>query len=149
MKDSDMMFYAAFGANTDIEGMSHRCPDAKLLGKCVIQDYSLAFKYHADIEPSAGDSVEVVVWEISTNDLKRLDHFEGYPFYYLRKTVDVQFEGKVVQAVVYYMTDETRLSAPSPSYLQLLRTGYQQNGLNLGQIDKALAEIDWIDYLDK
>ena len=140
--DADMMLYAGFGANTNMADMAYRCPDAVHLGKAILPNYEFKFKRHADVEPKPGSLVECVLWKLSKEDLKRMDHFEGYPEYYKRKFVPVEFNGKTVEAIIYYMNGHHECELPDDYYLELLRSGYKENGLNMKQIDKALAECE-------
>ena len=62
--------YVAYGSNLNIRQMKYRCPDAKLYGTGVIEDYALQFKglphgAFATIAPKEGAFVPVAVWEIS------------------------------------------------------------------------------------
>jgi len=67
------MKYIAYGSNLSVEQMTHRCPDAKIIGTSILKNWKLVFKYHADIEPCNGSEVPVLVWEISKTDEKYLD----------------------------------------------------------------------------
>ncbi len=49
--------------------MARRCPTAKVIGKGEIKDHELLFRGHsmsavATVEPKAGSSVPVLIWEI-------------------------------------------------------------------------------------
>ena len=53
----------AYGSNISVEQMAVRCPDAKIAGMAVLQDWKLVFKIHADIIPCEGRVVPVLVME--------------------------------------------------------------------------------------
>jgi gamma-glutamylcyclotransferase (GGCT)/AIG2-like uncharacterized protein YtfP len=143
--------YAAYGANTNIESMQSRCVDSSPFGgykdltlsRALLPNYKLTFNKFADVRPHANSSVEVALWEISSPDFVDLDYFEGYPYYYGKKQVPVTLaNGQTMLAWIYYMKDNNSIAAPSKSYLQLLRDGYNAFTLNANQIDQAIAEVD-------
>ena len=47
-------YYIAYGSNLSVEQMVCRCPDAKVIGTAVIEDYALLFKGCATIEQRKG-----------------------------------------------------------------------------------------------
>ena len=62
-------------------------PDAKVVGTGEIKDYELLFRGNrnravATVEPKKGESVPVLIWEISPRDEFNLDRYEGYPRLY-------------------------------------------------------------------
>ncbi len=79
--------YIAYGSNLNREQMAQRCPDAKVVGTGEIKDYELLFRGNrngavATVEPKKGESVPVLIWEISPRDEVNLDRYEGYPRLY-------------------------------------------------------------------
>jgi len=88
-----MPFYFAYGSNMDYSQMISRCPDSKLMGKAILQDHKIAFTRFsskwdsavADILVSPGDSVWGILYEVSEDDLRKLDKYEGHPYIYIRK----------------------------------------------------------------
>ena len=101
------MYYIAYGSNMNLGQMANRCPHSKRIGTGKIHGWDIVFKYHADIVPSEGHVLPVLVWDIAPEDWPRLDRYEGYPAYYIRKTIPVTLDetGKTFDAVVYVMTD--------------------------------------------
>ena len=62
--------YIAYGSNLNRAQMALRCPDAKVVGTGEIKDYELLFRGNrngavATVEPKKGESVPVLIWEIS------------------------------------------------------------------------------------
>lgn len=84
-----MKYYVAYGSNLSVDQMAHRCPDATIVGTGVLKDWELVFRVHATIEPRPGCTVPVLVWAISERDEARLDRYEGYPRYYVKKYLSV------------------------------------------------------------
>lgn len=138
--------YLAYGSNLSVEQMAVRCPDAKIAGMAVLKDWKLCFKIHADIEPCEGGVVPVLVWEISREDEKNLDLYEGYPSYYIKKELDIimtNLDGKhpkKVTAMAYVMTPGRRLCLPMKSYYSVLAEGYERFGFNKYQLEVAAKE---------
>jgi len=126
--------------NTNKSGMAGRCPGARSLGKVVLEDHRLVFKNHADAMRSPGSKMECALWLITNACEASLDILEGYPFYYNKKMVDVDFRGTTVRAMIYFMTDNQRYSAPGAGYVNMMRTGYAEHEMNENSIDRALTQ---------
>ena len=135
------MKYFAYGMNTNLDSMSHRCPTAKCLGPAWIDDHEFVFRTHADIAESAGSICYGVLWDITKADLKALDRLEGYPYYYNRFRVRVNLGDHFVYAITYQMNDQSYIQQPSTGYLEMVTEGYQQNGVPTTQIDTALNTV--------
>lgn len=140
-------YYIAYGSNLSEEQMAHRCPDARIVGMAALWDWRLIFKVHADIVPSKGRVVPVLIWEISEKDERNLDAYEGYPSYYTKRVLDVtmtDFKGKnpkEIQAMVYVMTDShNELIPPMKGYYGVLAKGYERFGFNQTMLRDALRE---------
>ncbi len=76
-------FYIAYGSNLNVRQMRMRCPGARIIGTSEIKDYRLLFKgsmtgFYLTIEPEAKASVPVAVWEVTADDERALDHYEGW-----------------------------------------------------------------------
>ncbi len=79
--------YVAFGSNLNLRQMKMRCPTAQVVGTATIKDYELLFKgsktgAYLTIEPCEGGIVPVGIWEVTQEDERALDHYEGYPEIY-------------------------------------------------------------------
>jgi len=133
--------YFAYGANTNLAAMHFRCPAARSLGAGNVDDFVLEFRLHADIVEREGASVGGVLWSITPQDERALDSFEGFPSYYVKRTVTVRTARGLAQAFVYVMADtvERGLARPSADYWNLLRDGYRQNGVDDLQLHLALG----------
>jgi len=124
---SDKILYFAYGANLDIRGMELRCPCLRRIGRAVLKNYRLMFKGVADIELAANHIVHGALYEITQEHLRLLDRFEGYPRFYIRKTLPVfTEEGKEVEAVVYMMNNCSQYSSPHRGYLNIILSGCRQ-----------------------
>ena len=141
-----MKFNIAYGSNLSVEQMAFRCPDAIIAGKAVLHDWKLAFGRHATIEPCPGAEVPVLIWQISDEDEKSLDRYEGCPKYYYKEYLDVvmtDLDGNnpaVVNAMVYIMTEIQKNGQPTSSYYYTIREGYKRFGFDLDILKTALYE---------
>ncbi len=134
--------YMAYGSNLSVEQMRFRCPDARVIGKAYLKDWKLVFRFHADIEPCKGCRVPVLIWEISIQDEKRLDRYEGYPHYYIKKDLNavMQDTGKNVKAMVYVMATMKNQEPPASHYYHVIEGGYKAFGFDLNVLERAASE---------
>ena len=79
-KNSLNFYYLAFGANMNKKTMKDRCgDDIEFIGKAEIQDFKFIIdtKGVASVIESKGDFVEGILWNISLDDVHKLDFYEG------------------------------------------------------------------------
>ena len=119
-----------------------RCPGAKSLGAATLPHYAFEFKSFATVTPKMGHNVEGVLWEITDECEKSLDRLEGYPIYYGKIIVWVEYNGEMVPCMTYLMYPEEELNYPSDSYVDMLTEGYTAHGINVDQINWALVRLD-------
>lgn len=129
--------------------MHLRCQNAKFVGVGVLAGWKLAFRYHADIQYGipAKDLVCGALWEIDHDDLLVIDQLENAPHYYKRIVFHVKYDFDledrytVANAWVYTMADnKPRLCAPDPEYYNIIKEGYRQCDIPLGQLYQAHEE---------
>ena len=89
--------YIAYGSNLNVRQMKTRCPNAKILGTAKMKGWELLFKgsksgSYLTIEKKENGIVPVVIWEVSESDEKALDRYEGYPTFYYKKDIKVQYK---------------------------------------------------------
>lgn len=148
-----MRYYMAYGSNMSVQQMQARCPDAVPVGTAVLRGWRLVFRLHATIEPHKAGAVPVVVWAISGRDERNLDHYEGFPNYYHKKTlpVDVKLfkngKHKTVDAMVYIMNDGRPAEMPLISYYDVIEEGYQRFGFNMDVLREALKYTNYVESL--
>lgn len=106
------------------------------------------------IEKKENGIVPVVIWEVSESDEKALDRYEGYPTFYYKKDIKVQYKGirtgnrRTVTAFAYIMHEERQIGVPSLFYLNTCLDGYdtfyfdKQILLNAYHKSKELYEND-------
>lgn len=128
-------YYIAYGSNLNVKQMKMRCPGATILGTAKLKDYELLFKgsktgSYLTIEKKEGSTVPVVIWEVTESDEKSLDRYEGYPIFYYKKELKLQYKGirtgkrRTVNAFVYIMQEENPIGIPSDYYMNTCINGY-------------------------
>lgn len=134
-----MKKYIAYGSNLNLKQMAMRCPTAKVLGTTFIENYKLAFRGVATIEPCKGCSVPVAVWLIDDKSEKALDIYEGYPKLYRKENFNIKLNGQNTEAMVYIM-NKGETNMPSGYYYHIIEQGYNDVGLNKEYLEQALKE---------
>ena len=139
-------YYIAYGSNLSREQMAFRTPDAKIAGTAILTGWQPLFKVHATIEENPKKNTPVLVWEISGEDEKRLDRYEGCPSYYYKRELPVEVfpigggEPVPLTAMVYVMADGHELREPSPGYYKVLADGYRDFHFPMHILEQALAD---------
>lgn len=128
-------YYIAYGSNLNVRQMKMRCPGATILGTAKLKNYELLFKgsktgSYLTIEKKEDSTVPVVIWEVTESDEKSLDRYEGYPIFYYKKEMKLQYKGirtgkrRTVNAFVYIMNEENPVGVPSIYYMKTCIDGY-------------------------
>ncbi len=138
------IYYIAYGSNLHIGQMAHRCPTATIVGTSELINWRLMFKgsksgNYATIEPCIGESVPVLIWELSESDERSLDRYEGFPVFYFKQTIPVFVNGREIEAMAYLMRLDAKVGAPSLSYVHTLEIGYRDAGFDKGCLKAALS----------
>ena len=131
------MLYFAYGSNLHHKQMKRRCKDSIFLKKINLKDFKLTFrsKYRAaDIEYKKKSIVPGGLYEISKNDKKKLDVYEDYPTLY--KKYYFYYYGKKV--MTYTMPKKSQFRFPTERYLNVVKRGYKDCGLNNKYLQKGL-----------
>ena len=135
------MKYIAYGSNMVAEQMAHRCPNARLLGTGWLLNHRLEFYLHATVEKtrSKGARVPVAVWEIDEADEMRLDRYEGYPTYYVKRRATVHMQdGSPIEGMLYQM-NTFHGNLPQSHYYKGIRDAYLALGFG-SEIDRVLVQ---------
>lgn len=141
-------YYIAYGSNLNIAQMRHRCPGALVVGTGYINDYQLLFKgsktgSYLTIEKAEGSKVPVAIWKVNEEHEKALDRYEGYPDFYYKKEIEIDFisiKRKLPhhsKAFVYIMHEDRKLGIPSSYYMQTCLEGYDRFGFDNRYLLKA------------
>lgn len=142
---NEKKYYIAYGSNLSVEQMAQRCPDARIVGQAVLEDWELAFHGCATILPNKGKNTPVLVWEISAGDEKNLDIYEGYPSFYRKENMTVEVVSKdaepmTITAMVYIMEDTYGERMPSRYYYKVLHDGYKAFHFPMHILEGALKK---------
>jgi len=121
--------------------MTWRCPGAISFGHARLLDHEFRFSHHADVVVNPGESVDGVLWLIDEDHLADLDTLEGYPSYYDRAVLPVEYQGNIIMAECYRMQPDNIDYRPSKGYLDMIFEGYQTYNIPNDQIWTALGRI--------
>lgn len=123
--------YIAYGSNLNLKQMAQRCPTAKVLGTSELKDYEIIFRgsktgAYANIEPCKGKTVPILLWTVKNSDEQALDRYEGYPVFYEKEPMEVEFNNEKVTAFAYRMTPGHQLGIPTDFYINTILEGYEE-----------------------
>ena len=151
-------YYIAYGSNLNVRQMRLRCPSATVLGTANLRGWELLFKgsktgSYLTIEPCEKGTVPVAIWEVTEQDEKALDRYEGYPSFYYKKEIKVQYRGirtgrrRTVNAFVYIMHEDRPIGVPSDFYMRTCLEGYDSFRFDrrflIAAYDKSLEEYGY------
>tara|TARA_B100000767_G_C19742309_1_gene526796 strand:- start:1622 stop:1981 length:360 start_codon:yes stop_codon:yes gene_type:complete len=117
--------------------MKRRCKDSIYLKKINLKNFRLTFRSNyraADIEHKLNSLVPGGLFEISSGDEKKLDVYEDYPTLY--KKHYFYYYGKKV--MTYTMQKKSSFKFPTERYLNIVKKGYKDCGLNKKFLIKSL-----------
>ena len=128
-------YYIAYGSNLNVRQMKLRCPKATILGTAKLKGWELLFKgsktgSYLTIEENENGSIPVVIWEVTPSDEKALDRYEGYPVFYYKKDIKLQYKGictgkrRTINAFAYIMHEDRPIGVPSIYYMKTCLDGY-------------------------
>lgn len=142
-------YYIAYGSNLNIGQMKYRCPGARVVGTAILEGWQLLFKgsktgSYLTIEENPGYMVPVAIWEISPEDERALDRYEGFPNFYYKRELEIQYRGIVTgrahvhTAMVYIMHEDRPLGLPSYNYVETCAEGYHTFGFDTEYLAEAI-----------
>ena len=124
----------AYGSNLDLIQMKIRCPSSKIISKGSLSDYRLDFNRYssgwgggvADVIPANGSEVWGLVFELSDNDMDRLDFYEGCykdrtSLYERSKVVINTPKGPIPDVWLYTVVEKQKFEAPTAKYLGIIK----------------------------
>ena len=134
------MLYFAYGSNLNHFQMKRRCKDSIFIKKYELKGFKLNFrsKYRAaDIEKKKNSIVPGGLFEISKSDEKKLDVYEDYPILYSK----LYFKHYNKKVMTYIMNKKSEFRYPTERYLNIIKQGYKDCGLDKKYLNKALLNI--------
>lgn len=139
------MLYFAYGSNMSAAQMKRRCPDAVKVRPILVDDCKLTFRGVADVVYDPGFTCPGGLWDITDRCERALDGFEGVEARtYLKRFMDVRIKKKTHKCLYYQMSISKGVMPPSEQYLETIAEGYRDFGLDLADLDAALAR-SWAD----
>jgi cation transport regulator ChaC len=148
------MYYFAYGSNMDPERMRERLgrqPDRKA---ATLADWMLKFNKitsrnpqegYANIGTQDGEKVEGILYDITTEELRKMDLREGYPIHYNRINIVVRTEDDKEIEVITYIAQPSKVREglrPSREYLNHLLAARELLSLNYIRKLEAIRTID-------
>ena len=149
---NEKRYYIAYGSNLNVAQMVRRCPGAKPIGTAVLENYILYFKgsgsgCYLTIEQKSGGKVPVAIWEVTPEDEKALDRYEGFPRFYCKHnfTLNVTaFDEKTtaeLECFAYIMTEGREVGLPTPYYLATCIQGYKDFGFDTRILKRTVERM--------
>lgn len=138
---SGKIYNFAYGSNMLKSRLEERVGKVNRIGKKVIlKDYEFQFSKlgsdgsgKANVHKKSGQQVEGALFELSQDQLSKLDKFEGYPDHYTRKTITVTNErGEEIEAIVYVAKEDKIRSGlkPTKEYLNYIVAGGRETEIS-------------------
>jgi gamma-glutamylcyclotransferase len=141
------VFYFAYGSNMNSQRLEERVGryfsryPGTLHGWKLTFDKPNAFgRSYANIKRDDKSVVEGIVYELTPNQIKKMDFFEGAPEHYERKLMTVEIAGQRFLATVYVANNRKDNILPELGYLRHLFAGqrflsrqYLQTILNVAE----------------
>lgn len=132
------MLYVAYGSNMNREQMRKRCPKATFNSVGLAQDSEFVFNHVATLHEQVGSTAPVVLWNMSTEDEKIMDVYEGFPHKYHKEQVTVKLDnGEFVTGIAYVMNDKEHYGIPSDAYYNRISKGYLDAGFDIKLLEDA------------
>jgi len=140
------MLYIAYGSNMNREQMKMRCPGARLLGRGLLTGYQLTFRghdrnCHATIDKESNGRVPVLLWEITEEDERVLDRYEGFPTHSRKEHVLVDHARKQLLGMTYVINGQSE-GRPAPAYFRCILRAYADAGMGDGPLRAALYRAE-------
>lgn len=138
-------YYLAYGSNLNYVQMSELCPNAVPLKHTILPSYRLVFKGSVPnqglltIEESEMDNVPLTVYEISSQDEKRLDEFEHVPAVYIKRHIGLKINGQLVECFIYTLNKTFKYTMPSDNYFKTCLKGYKDSEFDYSPLYQAMS----------
>lgn len=134
---NEKRYYFAYGSNLNLEHMASRCPGAKVYKRAYMLDYRLEFSSVLTVQRRKCCVVPGALYEITPEDEKNLDVYEGFPRLYGKKVVKVfDWEGNKIKAMVY-IKNQVAWYPSHESYYKICLQGFKDWGLPAIVLEQA------------
>ena len=146
-------YYIAYGSNLNVPQMRLRCEHPTIMGTTNLNGWELLFKgsktgSYLTIEECADGTVPVVIWEVDGMDEAALDRYEGFPSFYYKKEIRLQYKGirtgrrRTVTAFAYIMHEERPIGVPTAYYMRTCLAGYDTFRFNRNVLMDAYEKCE-------
>ncbi len=140
------MLYFSYGSFLDFETLRGHCPGARFVARAVLPNWEVQFNFMSrtygggvtGIEPAVGRVVRGIVYDVSPEEMMRLDAVEAVPegLYYRQTLLVVDEEGKLLRAATYRTANPRGPFKPTRRYLGLVVKGAREHGLDPQYIEE-------------
>jgi len=147
-------YYFAYGGNTNKDHINNSYPDIKFYSIGILYDYKLIFRKsldslnienaYCDIEKDVNKETYGVIYELSLEDIKRLDIQEYNGILYKRKSLEIKSlnNNEMIKCYTYIMINKDLPHLkPADRYYKIVLDGYKFYKLPLSQLYNALYDI--------
>lgn len=140
-----MALYFAYASNLSREQMRERCPSARVVERARIPEHRLGFVGHSEswgggtatIVLAPGETLWGALYEVDDACLEALARAEGTA-YALSRTPCLKDDGSRVTAYLFVRARDFEERPPSDRYVQRIRQGYEDWGLDVAALDRVV-----------
>jgi len=140
------IYYFAYGSNMNHKQMKYRCKTARFLCRAYLENYDFVYDGYSQSRNGAVANIvrkekRIVwggLWEIDEEDIKQLDHYEGYPVSYKREKVIVKDDNNKEYCAFVYLRESQKVANPSDEYRKIVIEGAIECGLPNEYIEEKI-----------
>ena len=136
------MLYFAYGSNLNHFQMKRRCKDSIFIKSLNSKVTNLTLEANIELRILRRKKNSIVpggLFEISNSDEKKLDLYEDFPTLYIK----IYFYYYKKKVMTYSMKHKTKFTYPTERYLNVVKKGYEDCGLDKSYLIKALKPIKY------
>lgn len=150
----NLVYYFAYASNMSSKRLRQSCPEAKLKGIGKLEHNQFVFMGYkeewagavANAVPKQGECIWGVIWELKSEDLKKLGGTEsksGDQYEHVTEVCDIIIDQSELLTCTYFRRDSPncQVGPPSPQYLQLILEGAIEHQLNDEYVDKLRRTV--------
>ena len=141
--ENETRLYFAYGSNLSLAQIALRCPGFKAKGTAVLSNHRVVCNkkgdngvdYYAGIVCSPGDEVLGALYQLTEEDITRLDVSEGCKDggrHYIRNEKDFfvrnRETGQVINAFTYFVVEPVPFKKPTSEYAAKIFMGCRDHG---------------------
>ena len=134
------MLYFSYGSFLDSRTLKRHAPNAEFVSRAVLPGFEVQFNYQSKthgggvtgVEPAPGKQAIGVLYEVSPEEIERLDIVEGVPqgIYYRQTITVINEDGEEHRAETYRTTHPEGPYTPTRRYMDLMIKGAKEHNLN-------------------